>query len=176
MHSSRPLYESRWVTVSLAEVELPSGQHFEHHTVRLPAAAVGVVLNEAADHVLLSWRHRFVPGIWNYELPGGIVEDDESPAVTIEREILEETGYTVGDLVEVVSFEPMIGMVNSPHHVFVGRAESQVAQPVERDEGLFEWVSVADVPALIADGKIRNSGTLVGLLHLLASDRVKGGA
>ena len=173
---SRPLYESRWVSLSLTEVELPSGQHFEHHTVRMPGAAVAVVLDDAGEQVLLSWRHRFVPGIWNYELPGGLVEDGEDPAVTVEREVLEETGYRVRDLAEVVSFEPMIGMVSSPHHVFFARAEGQVAQPVERDEGRFEWVSVVDVPALIGEGKIRNSGTLVGLLHLLASHGLKGGS
>jgi hypothetical protein len=31
-----------------------------------------------------------------------------------------------------------------------------------------EWVPLADVPKLIAEGAIKNSGTLVALLHVLA--------
>lgn len=168
--SSRPIYESRWVTVGLSEVILPSGQHFEHHTVRMPAAAMAVVLSPDRRHVLLSWRHRFVPDIWNYELPGGLLEDDEPPERTIARELVEETGYRVGTITPLVTFEPMVGMVSSPHHVFLAEGPERVAEPVEADEGTFEWIALDEVPQLITDGKILNSGTLVGLLHVLALD------
>ena len=117
--SSRSLYESRWVSLGLTEVVLPSGQHFEHHTVTMPAAAMAVVLDEYRQHVLVSWRHRFVPDVWNYELPGGLVEDDEPAEQTIAREVLEETGHSVRTITHLVTFEPMIGMVSSPHHVFL---------------------------------------------------------
>jgi 8-oxo-dGTP pyrophosphatase MutT (NUDIX family) len=165
---SRPLYESPWVTLGLTEVELPSGRHFEHHTVRMPAAAVAVVLDEGGDRVLMTWRHRFVPDVWNYELPGGLVDKGEDPAATIEREILEETGYRVHSLTHAVTFEPMIGMASSPHHVFTATAAELASEPKEVDEGRFDWVELVEVPRLIADGRVRNSGTLVGLLHVLA--------
>ncbi len=164
----RPIYSSRWIDLSLTEVELPSGRRFEHHTVTLPPAAVAVVLDPAQEHVLLSWRHRFVSDTWNYELPGGLVEDGEDPEATIRREILEETGHEVGAVVHVATFEPMIGMVTSPHHVFLARGARLVTAPAEEDEGQFEWVPLAAVRGLIADGKVRNSGSLVGLLALLA--------
>jgi 8-oxo-dGTP pyrophosphatase MutT (NUDIX family) len=167
---SRSLYESRWVNLSLTEVELPSGKRFEHHTVTMPAAAVAVVLDDEHEHVLMTWRHRFVPDVWNFELPGGLVEDDEDPAETIAREILEETGYRPRDLHKVVGFEPMIGMVSSPHHVFIADGATKEREPVERDEGRFEWVPVGDLRKLISSGKVLNSGTLVGLLLLLALD------
>ena len=168
---SRVLYDSPWITLSKTEVELPSGRHFEHHTVRMPAAAVAVITDAAVEHVLLTWRHRFVVDLWNYELPGGLIEEGDSAATTVEREILEETGYTVTGLREVASFEPMIGMVTSRHHVFRATALKQVGQPTERDEGRFEWIRVADVPSLLADGKVQNAGTLVGLLALLGEQR-----
>lgn len=168
VRGSRSLYESQWLTLSLTDVELPSGRRFEHHTLRMPAAAMAVVLDESGECVLLAWRHRFVPGLWNYELPGGLIEDGEDPAVTVRREILEETGHEVQDVTALVTFEPMIGMVTTPHHVFLATGASKVADPTEPDEGVFEWVRLADVPSLIADAKIANSGTLVGLLHVLA--------
>jgi 8-oxo-dGTP pyrophosphatase MutT (NUDIX family) len=169
--SSRPIYESPWVKLGLSEVVLPSGQHFEHHTVTMPAAAMAVVLSDDRAEVLLSWRHRFVSDTWNFELPGGLVEDGEPPERTIAREILEETGYSAESIKQLVTFEPMIGMVSSPHHVFLAEGVTRVAEPTEDDEGSYEWVPMSEVPALIRDGKIRNSGTLVGLLHYLAMDK-----
>jgi DNA-binding transcriptional regulator YhcF (GntR family)/8-oxo-dGTP pyrophosphatase MutT (NUDIX family) len=168
---SDPVYESPWVTVALADVITPSGDRFRHHKLTMRAAAMVVVLNDAATHVLLSWRHRFVPDLWNWELPGGLVEADEDPIQTAAREVREETGYEVGSLTHLVSFEPMIGMVTTPHHIYSGVGTTRVAEPSELDEGTFEWVALADVPELIRKGDIRNSGSLVGLLHVLALSR-----
>lgn len=162
----RSLYKSPWVELSLTEVELPSGRHFEHHTIRMPAAAVSVVLDPSEEHVLLSWRHRFVADVWNYELPGGLVEEGEDPKETARREILEETGHEVDSIEEIATFEPMIGMVSSPHHVFLARGARLTTEPTEQDEGRFSWVPIAETQALITEGRVRNSGTLVGLLAL----------
>jgi 8-oxo-dGTP pyrophosphatase MutT (NUDIX family) len=164
---SEPVYESPWLTVALADVITPSGDRFRHHKLTMRAAAMAVVLNDAGTHVLLSWRHRFVPDLWNWELPGGLVEADEDPSQTA-REVREETGSEIGSLTHLVSFEPMIGMVTTPHHIYSGVGTKRVDEPSELDEGTFEWVAPAHVPELIRKGDIRNSGSLVGLLHILA--------
>lgn len=168
VHSERPVYENEWVTVGLADVELPDGERFEHHTVVLPAAAMTVVLDDAGEKVLMSWRHRFVPDVWNFELPGGLLDEGETPAETAAREVVEETGYQPRSVEHLVTFEPMIGMVRNAHHVFLARGAEWVGDPTELNEGRFEWVPLADVPDLIARGRIVNSGSLVGLLHVLA--------
>lgn len=171
VHGERPIYENRWVTVGLADISQPSGHRFEHHTVTLPAAAVAVVLDDAGEHVLMAWRHRFVSDTWNWELPGGLLDPDEEPVDTVVREVEEETGYRVRTVERLVTFEPMIGTVRSAHHVFLARGAQRVADATELDEGSFEWVALAEVPELIAKGRIVNSGSLVGLLHVLALGR-----
>jgi 8-oxo-dGTP pyrophosphatase MutT (NUDIX family) len=175
VHGERPVYENEWVTVGLADISQPSGDRFEHHTVTLPSAAMTVVLDDDGNHVLLSWRHRFVVDVWNWELPGGLLDADETPAKTAAREVEEETGYRPRSVEHLVTFEPMVGMVRSAHHVFLARGAERVADATELNEGAFEWVALTDVPELIAKGRIVNSGTLVGLLHVLAfGDRLPG--
>ncbi len=174
VHSERPIYENRWVSVGLADISVPSGERFEHHTVTLPAAAMTVVLDDAGEHVLMSWRHRFVPDVWNWELPGGLLDEGETPAQTAAREVEEETGYRPRSVEHLVTFEPMVGTVRSAHHVFLARGAERVGDPTEANEGAFEWVPVADVPGLIEKGRIVNSGSLVGLLHVLAFGQRRG--
>lgn len=163
------MYESRWVRLGLADIEQPDGQRFEHHIVWMPSAAMVALLDDAGERVLLMWRHRFVADVWNWELPGGLVEEGEDPAVAAARECVEETGWRPRELEHAATFEPMIGMLESPHHVYVGHGAEQVGEPTEVNEmQRMEWVPLADVPELIADGLVRNSGTLVALLHVLA--------
>lgn len=169
IHGERSLYDSPWVRLGKADITTPSGNRFEHHTVTLSPAAVIAILDQGEEHVLMSYRHRFVPDVWGWELPGGLVDRGEDPERTAVREALEETGYKVGAVEAVATFEPMIGIVRSQHHVFVGRDAELVSDPTEFDEGHYEWVPVSDVRNLIATGKVQSSGTLVALLHLLGN-------
>ncbi|MCZ1012103.1 NUDIX hydrolase [Streptomyces lydicus] len=166
----RTIYKNRWVTVALADIRTPDGVRFEHHKVYLPQAAMVAMIDDQ-DRVLMMWRHRFVPDLWNYELPGGLLDAGEDPAVAAAREVIEETGYrTTGTLERVVAFEPMIGTVASQHFVFIARGVEKVGEPTEKNEAAhMKWVPLDDVLGLIAAGKIRNSGTLVAVLHLLAA-------
>ena len=169
VHGERAIYDSPWVRLGKADITTPSGNRFEHHTVTLPSAAVIAIVDRAGEHVLMSYRHRFVPDVWGWELPGGLLDPEETPEQTAVREALEETGHRVGSVEHVATFEPMIGTVRSPHHVFVGRDTEPVADPTEFDEGVYEWVPLAEVRGLISKGRIQSSGTLIALLHILAS-------
>lgn len=168
VHGERTIYDSEWVSVGLADITVPSGERFEHHKVWLPPAAMTLVLDDEERHVLLSYRHRFVSGVWNYELPGGLLNDDEPAATTAARELEEETGYRARSIEHLVTFEPMIGTVTNPHYVYLARGVEVTADVVELDEGKFQWVPVDELPKLVSSGQIVNSGTLVAVLHFLA--------
>ncbi|MGX5185757.1 NUDIX hydrolase [Streptomyces avermitilis] len=168
VYGERPIYENFWVTVAMADIETPDGQRFEHHKVYLPSAAV-VAMVDDEDRVYMMWRHRFVGQLWNWELPGGLVDPGEDPEVTVVREALEETGYALTSALEhVVTYEPMIGTVTSPHYIYVARGVEKVAEPTEKNEAQRRaWVPMDEIPVLISAGQIANSGTLIAVQHLL---------
>lgn len=164
----RTVHDNEWVWLGQVDVEIPGGERFWHYVIRLHRAAM-MVLVDHEDRVLMLWRHRFVQDRWGWELPGGLIDDDEDPAETAARELEEETGYRAGQVEHLVTYQPMVGMVDSEHVVFIGRDPQRVTEPVDVSEAdRIEWVPLASVPGLIAEGKIWNSGVLIGLLGLLA--------
>ncbi|AOR37148.1 NUDIX hydrolase [Streptomyces fodineus] len=169
MHGERDLYDNQWVKLQLWDVEPPGVERFEHHVVKLQHVAVTAVV-DARDRVLMMWRYRFVPKRFGWELPGGIVDEGEAPEETALREVVEETGWRPKNIEHVVTYQPMVGMVDSPHEIFVAHGADKVGEPTDLEEaGHIEWVPLADIPGLMARGELLGSGTLVALLHILAT-------
>lgn len=164
----RAIYDNPWVWLGQIDVEMPNGERFWHHVVRLPRAAVMVLVDDQ-ERVLMLWRHRFVQDRWGWELPGGLIDEGEEPQETAIRELEEETGYRAGRVEQLVAYQPMVGMLDSEHVLFLGREPEKVAEPVEVSEAdRIEWVPLSSVPELIKSGQIWNSGVLIGLLSVLA--------
>lgn len=165
----RTLYDNRWVRLVQVEVEPPNGHRFWHHVVRLQTVALAIVLDDQ-DRVLMLWRHRFVTDEFAWELPGGIVGDDEDGPAAAAREVTEETGWRpTGAAQHLVSFQPMPGMVDTPHEVYLVRGAEHVGEPTDAEEaGRVDWIPVHNLPTLIQRGHVAGSGTLVGLLYFLA--------
>jgi 8-oxo-dGTP pyrophosphatase MutT (NUDIX family) len=58
--------------------------------------------NEAV--LIRQYRHGVRDVMW--EIPGGVVEDDEDPLEGAKRELLEETGYTSSNIIPLGKFHP----------------------------------------------------------------------
>jgi len=164
----RTVYESApWVRLTLVDIEPPDGHRFEHHVVRLQTVVLTLVVNDAGE-VLMLWRHRFATDEWGWELPGGILEPGEDPTVAAVREVEEETGWRPKSVEHLVSFQPMPGMVDTPHMVYLGRGATRVAEPTDLEEAaVVEWIALARAVELAAAGELLGSGTLVGLLYYI---------
>jgi 8-oxo-dGTP pyrophosphatase MutT (NUDIX family) len=168
-HGERTVYDSEWVRLTLADIEPPDGRRFEHHVVHMKPVAIAALVNDA-DEILMVHRHRFATDEWGWELLGGLVEPNEDPADTAAREALEESGWAPsGPPVHLAHFQPLPGMVDAPIDVYLWRTFEQVGEPSDAEEaGDLRWVSLADVPRMIADRDVLGAGTLIALLQLVA--------
>ena len=61
IHGERGIDDTWKLRLSIAQVELPDGVHFEQYVLRMPKAAITVLLDDARERVLMIWRHRFAP-------------------------------------------------------------------------------------------------------------------
>jgi 8-oxo-dGTP pyrophosphatase MutT (NUDIX family) len=169
VHGERSLYESDWVNLRLVDVEVPDGPRFEHHVVRMPLPASGTVVFDPDRGVLLLWRHRFITDTWGWEIPAGRVDEGETPHEAAVRETLEETGWQPGPVRPLLSYRPLTGTCDQTFHVFLAEGAEHVGDPTDPSESeRVEWVPVDRLRDEIAEGRVPDGFTLVGLLHGLA--------
>ena len=111
------------------------------------------------------------------EIPGGIMDrSDASPVHTGVRELREETGYEGGNarVLGDVFANPAI-MSNTCHTVLIENCA--LKHPVEWDSGedmLTRLVPLAEVPSLVATGKIKHPLVIVALYYLELFQREGG--
>jgi len=171
VHGERSVYQSPWVSLALVDVEVPGGDRFEHHVVRMPGEASGVVVHDKG-RVLLIHRHRFITDSTGWEIPAGRVEAGEDAMQGALRETLEETGWRPGPLRLLFSYFPSIGLLDQKFNVFLAEGAERVGDPPDASESdRVEWLPVADLPTLIREGEITDGYSLTGLLWFLQLGR-----
>jgi 8-oxo-dGTP pyrophosphatase MutT (NUDIX family) len=168
VHGERSVYESPWVSLRLVDVEVPDGPRFDHHVVRSPRPAVGVVV-ASADALLLLHRHRFITGTWGWEVPAGGVDAGESLEQAAAREVLEETGWRPGRLTRLHGYHPSNGLSDQLFELFLADGASYVGLPSDPAESSkVEWRAFDDVRELLRTGAVTDGLSLTALLWWMA--------
>src|SRR3954471_22632055 len=109
VYGERAIYESEWINLMLVDVDVPGHGRIEHHVVRMPNQAAGVVVHDPDRGLLLLWRHRFITDTWGWEIPAGRIDPGETPIEAAAREAYEETGWRPGALAAPVRVNPSNG-------------------------------------------------------------------
>jgi 8-oxo-dGTP pyrophosphatase MutT (NUDIX family) len=164
VHGERTLYDSEWVRLALVDVEIPGGRRFEHHVVRVPRPAAGVVVHDESRGLLLLWRHRFITDTWGWEIPAGGVDEGELPAQAAAREVLEETGWQPGALREIAVYHPSNGLNDQTFYLYLADGARHIGEPTDVSESeRIEWVKLADVKEMVRKGEVRDGLSLTAL-------------
>lgn len=168
VHGKRRLYENRWVNLDQVDVELPDGERFWHHVVRMQRVVAALVLDEQGGRVLLLRRHRFIADAWGWEVPTGIVEPGEEAASGARREVEEETGYRVDELEPLFAYQPCIGIADTPHELLLAQGAERIGPPTELNEASdIAWFDRAGVEALLSSGQVHDGTTMLALVEFL---------
>jgi 8-oxo-dGTP pyrophosphatase MutT (NUDIX family) len=167
--SSEIVADCRVFRVRRDRSQSPDGRS-EHDFFVLEAGDwINVIPVTDDDEVIMIEQYRHGSEDVTLEIPGGMVDEGESPREAAARELLEETGYSSGEIVALGRVRPNPAIHNNWLHTFLARrAEFAQAPKFDTTEHCaVRRVPLARVPALIADGTITHALVVVGF-HWLA--------
>jgi len=174
VHGERIIYDSPWIRLALTDVEIPGGERFEHHVVRMPCDASGTVIHDPDLGLLLLWRHRFVTDTWGWEVPAGRIDPGETPIEAGAREAFEETGWRPGPLRLLTTYYPNNGLSDGAFHLFAADGATHVGEPLDRSESeRVEWVPVGRVVDELRTGNVHDGLSTTALLWWLQFGRAR---
>ena len=166
--SSRSLGDFRVFSLR-ADVRQSPRTGREHEFIVLDAVNwVNVVAVTPDQQMVLVEQYRHGSNTVELEIPGGIMDaQDASPVATGGRELREETGYE-GERARIIGqvFSNPAIMTNTCFTVLVENC--RLTGPVQFDSAedlITRLVPVAEVPGLVASGKIRHSLIVAALYY-----------
>lgn len=171
----------RWETVALGEVEdykVFGVQRVERRSTRtglvgsyqilhMPAWANVVALTPEGQVVLIEQYRHGIDDV-TLEIPGGVVEPGEDPAVAAVRELREETGYEGDTLERIGEVLPNPAIQNNACTTWLIEGARPVTEPTP-DEGehiVVVTVPLEEIPTLLRQGRIQHS-LVVAAFHWL---------
>jgi len=168
IHGETLVDENRHIRLSTVDITLPDGVTFTQYVVKMPPAAMTLVMNDQRD-VLLMRRHRFIIDQWVWELPGGYVATAEDVEIAAAREVEEETGWRPRSMEHLVTFQPAIGSVDQPQIIYLAcGADPTGTVPDVNEASEIRWWPLDDAVDMIARGEIVGASTVVAVYRALS--------
>jgi ADP-ribose pyrophosphatase len=130
---SRLFFQGRKFSFEVNKLRLPNGTEGEWECVRHPGGALAVPVTNEGKLVLVR-QYRVAVQKRLLEFPAGTVEVDEEPAITIKREIEEETGYSAKTWRNLGKFPLAPGYSDEYIYAFLAQDLEKLAEPPTQDD------------------------------------------
>jgi ADP-ribose diphosphatase len=150
-------------------VRLPNGRVVDDFFVGvLEDYALVVAITREGDVVL---QRQWKQGVRRFtlELPGGKVDEGETPHDAAVRELREETGHVARGLELLASLDVDASKAANQGHIFLGRDAERRHEPEahEMETPDVVLVPLGDVAALVERGEVSGGASVAGLLLAL---------
>lgn len=162
-------------------VRMPDGALAERDIVIHPGAVGAIVLDDR-ERVLLVRQYRHAPGRMLWEPPAGLLDDDaggQTPYQNAARELYEEAGYRATDWRVLLDLFTTPGMSDEAVRLYLARGVSQVPED-QRHVGQHEeadmpyaWVPLDEAVGKVLAGELHNPLAVAGILAAAAA-RTRG--
>jgi ADP-ribose pyrophosphatase len=165
--SSKTIFEGRAVRLRVDTVETPEGRETTREIVE-HADCIAVIALDSNNNVLLVRQFRKPVEKELLEIPAGGIDPGEDAETAVIREMQEETGFKPQTLKRLGGFYSAPGWATEYLYLYLATDLIPRRMYAEDTEGIEVIpVPVADIPELVASGKIQDSKSVAGLLAYL---------
>jgi 8-oxo-dGTP pyrophosphatase MutT (NUDIX family) len=160
-------YENPWIEVWHDEVMRPDGSDGIYGVVHFRTRAVGAVVLDEDDRVLLVGQHRYTLERYSWEIPEGGSPWGEDPLDGVKRELAEETGYAASGWRELIRFTLSNSVTDEEGVMFVATGLTPgEPEPDATEELAVRWVAFDEALDMVDRGEIHDVMTQAALLAL----------
>ncbi|HKZ65035.1 MAG TPA: NUDIX hydrolase [Chitinophagaceae bacterium] len=168
--SSEYLFNDLWFKVRKDKCETPQGKIVDpYYVYEFPTWVTAVAITEDGK-IVLEKQYRHALGETCIEIPGGCVDDtDKSLEEAIERELLEETGYSFSSFEYLGKISANPSTNSNLMHMFLAKGGRKVAsQELDHNEEIeIELVSIEELKDLLRENKIVQAMHVTCILYAL---------
>jgi 8-oxo-dGDP phosphatase len=177
--TSTPRFSGHVIDLRTDLVRMPDGGTAERDVVVHPGAVGAIVLDDQ-DRVLLVQQYRHPPGRLLWEPPAGLLDADargQSPYENAARELYEEAGFRATQWLVLVDLFTSPGMSDEAVRLYLARGVTEVAageRHVGEDEEAdmsWAWVPLDEAVDKVLDGELHNPLAVTGILAAVAARR-----
>ena len=126
-------YRGRKFNFDVNKLRLPNGVEGNWECIRHPGGALAVPITQDGKLVLVK-QYRFAVEQRILEFPAGTLEVNEEPAITIKREIQEETGYEAKKWHYLGEFPLTPGYSDEYIYAFLAQELEKLEHPPRQDD------------------------------------------
>lgn len=114
-------------------------------------AVVIIATDESGERILIDREFRLAPGEWVYNFPAGLIDAGETPEVSAKRELMEETGLELYEIIDTIGTSySAVGFSNETNMCVVGKARGEFAPSTSTLEEITPgWYTKAEVRELL---------------------------
>jgi ADP-ribose pyrophosphatase len=165
--SSREIYDNPWINLTEHQVINPGGGKGIYGQVHFKNLAIGIVVLDEEDHTWLVGQYRFPLNQYSWEIPAGGCPLNSDPVETARRELLEETGMTARNLIEIQRMHLSNSVSDELAIIYLARDLSQgTAEPEETEQLQLQKMHFEEAFQMVLNGQITDSLSVAALLKL----------
>lgn len=166
--SSKIAYQSPWLTVREDKTINPGGKEGIYSVVESkPGVLVVAITRENEVYLIESFRYPLQA--WRWEVPGGGIDEGDSPLQAAQKELEEELGFRAERWTQLGDMYPSNnGPLNDHNYVFVAQDLDPVDTQHETGEAIRppKAFPIPRVFEMVRSGELTDGQSLGALLHL----------
>jgi len=161
------IYSGRVFDLKRVRFQLPNGRDHTYDLV-MHHGAVVILPVDSHGNIWFVRQFRIGAGQWLLELPAGLLEEEESPEDSAQREVQEEIGMAAANLEKLGEFYMVPGYSTEKLHAYLATGLYESSLPQDDDEILIKVsLSIQEVLDMAHRGEIQDGKTLAVLLIAL---------